>query len=75
MLLSLTGNSKPIKKQVAINKMSKDNSKDIAKIGNYMLDGSYFNKNKKSKAKGTAIENNENSKDASWLIIDDFNKV
>ena len=64
MLLSLTGNSKPIKKQVTINKMLKENSKDIAKIGDDILDRLYINKNNESKAKGSSNRRNAKTEDA-----------
>ena len=54
--------------------MLKENSKDVIKIGNDILDRSYINKNNESKAKGMAIESDTKTENAKWLVIDDFNK-
>ena len=74
MPLSLTGNTKPIKKQVAINRISRENSKDVAKLGDDTLDGSYINRNNECKTKGTVTERDMKAENAKQLVIDDFNK-
>ena len=54
MLLSLTGNNKPIKKQVALQKPLKESSKAMELCCNNSLDGLYINRNIVNKAKGPA---------------------
>ena len=54
MLLSLMGNNKPIKKQVAIQNPLKENSEAMAPHCNNSLNGSYINKNNRNKVKGPA---------------------
>ena len=54
MLLSLTGNNKPIEKQVALQKPLNESSKAMAFHCDNSLDGWYINKNNINKAKGPA---------------------
>ena len=54
MLLSLIGNNKPIKRQVALQKPLKESSDAMALCCDNSLDGSYINKNDVNKAKGQA---------------------
>ena len=61
-------------KQVAIHKISKENSKDVVKFGNDTLDGSYINKNNEDKAKGMATESDAITENAKQLVIVNFNK-
>ena len=54
MLLSLTGNNKAVKRQVALQKLLKENSEAMALHCNNSLHGSYINRNIVNKAKGPA---------------------
>ena len=54
--------------------MSKENSKDVLKLGNDTVDGSYINKNNQGEAKGMAMESDAKTENAKQLVIDDFNK-
>ena len=72
MLLSLTGNNKPIKKQVAMQKPLKK-SNEASSCSN-SVDGSYINKNDVSKVKDPAPVANDDMQNATWLVVVDFNK-
>ena len=74
MLLSLTGNNKPIKKQVTIQKLLKESSEAIALHCDNSLDGSYIIKNDINKAKGPAPVTESDVQNAKWLVVNDFNK-
>ena len=54
MLLSLTGNNKPRKRQVALQKQSKEGSENMALHFTNPLDGSYIGRNVVNKVKNTA---------------------
>ena len=54
MLLSLSGNNKHIKRQVALQKPLKESSEAMALCCNSSLDGSYINRNVVNEAKGPA---------------------
>ena len=53
--------------------MLKENSKDVVKLGDDTLDGSYINKNNEGEANGTLTESNTKTKKAKHLVIDGFN--
>ena len=74
MLLSLTGNNKPIKKQVAIQKPLKESNEAMASHCNNSLDGSYFNKNDVNKAKDVEPVAESKVQNTKQLVVHDFNE-
>ena len=75
MLLSLTGNNKPIKKQVALQMPWKESSEPTALCYNNSLDGLYINKNDVNKAKGPSPVAESDVQNAKRLVVNDFNKI
>ena len=64
MLLSLTGNNKPIERQVALQKPFKESSDAMALMCNNSSDRSYIDKNDVNKAKGPAQVAESNAQNA-----------
>ena len=73
-LLLLTGNNKPIKRQVALQKPLKESSEAMALCYNNSLVGSYINSNIVNKVKGPAPVAESDMQNVKQLIIKDFNK-
>ena len=74
MLLSLTGNNKPIKKQVALQKPLKESSEAKAKHWNNSLDGSYINRNIVNEAKDPAPVAESDTQHIKQLVVNDLNE-
>ena len=74
MLLSLMGNNKPIKKQVAIQKRLKESTEAMVSYCDNSLDGSYINKNDANEAKGLAPVAESDVQNAKQLVVVDFNE-
>ena len=74
MLLSLTGNNKTIKRQVALQKSLKESSGAMALHCNNSLDGSYINRNVVNKPKGPAPVAESDTQNIRQLVFKDFNK-
>ena len=74
MLLSLMGNHKPIKKQVAIQKPLKESNETVASHCNHSLDGLYINKNDVNEVKGPISMAESDAQNAKQLVVVDFNE-
>ena len=74
MLLSLTGNNKPIKRQVALQKPLKESSEAMALHCDNSSDGSYINGNIVNEAKGPAQVAECDEQNAKQLVVNDFNQ-
>ena len=74
MLLSLMGNNKPSKRQVALQKPLKESSEDMAIHSTNSLDGSYIGKNVVNKVKSPAPATESEGQNINQLIVKDFNE-
>ena len=69
MLLSLTGNHKPIKKQVLIQKPLKESNETMASCCNNSLEGSYISKNIVNEAKSPISVAESDVQNAKQLVV------
>ena len=73
MLLLLTGNNKPIKRQVALQKPLKESSEAMALCSKKSLDRSYIDGNVVNEVKGPAPAAESKTQHVKKLIVKDFN--
>ena len=74
MLLSLTGNSRTNKRQVALQKPLKESSEAMALCFKNSLDKSYINRNIINEVKGPVLVTDSKIQNVKQLIVKDFNE-
>ena len=74
MLLSLTGNNKTSRRQVAPQRLLKESSEARASHSANSLDGSYIDRNAVNEVKGPAPVAENEMQNVKQLIIRDFNE-